>query len=117
MNKLHELTIVDVKELVEGKTVTVSSTDGSTISVNMENAVLIADPEASSDGKITLLEPDTGCKIELDSDNFIESIHGNENAMVVRFSNGMGGLDIEITGKMPFLIHPVTSKYKERAST
>ena len=114
VNKLHELTIMDVKELVEGKTVTVSSTNGSAISVHMKNAVLIADPEAGSDGKITLLEPDTGCKIDLDSDNFIESIHGNENAMVVRFSNGMGGLDIEITGKTLSLIHPITNKYARK---
>lgn len=114
MNKLHELTIMDVKELVEGKTVTVSNTDGSAISVHMKNAVLIADPEAGSDGRITLFEPDTGCKIDLDSDNFIESIHGNENAMVVRFSNGMGGLDIEITGKTSSLIHPITNKYAKK---
>ena len=57
MNKLHELTIMDVKELVEGKTVTVSSTDGSAISVHMKDAVLIADPEAGTDGKITIVEP------------------------------------------------------------
>ena len=114
MNKLHELTIMDVKELVEGKTVTVSNTDGSAISVHMKNAVLIADPEAGSDGRITLFEPDTGCKIDLDSDNFIESVHGNEKAIVVRFSNSMGGLDIEITGKMPSLIHTVTNKYAKK---
>ena len=92
MNKLHELTIMDVKELVEGKTVTVSSTDGSAISVHMKDAVLIADPEAGTDGKITIVEPDTGCKVELDSENLIKSIHGNENVIIIRFSNSMGGL-------------------------
>lgn len=113
MEKLNELTISDVKALTKGKSVTVSSTDGSAISVHMENAVVVADLESGTDGKITLLEPKTGSKVELDSDNSIESIHGNENVIVVRFSNGMGGLDIEIKGKVPCLIHPATNNARK----
>ena len=96
MEKLNELTISDLKELTEGKTVTVSSMNGSAISLHMETAVLIAEPDSGNDGKITFFDPDTGCKVEFDSDNLIESIHGNENVIVVRFSNGMGELDIKI---------------------
>lgn len=115
MERLNELTITDVKELVKGKKVTVSSTEDSAITVHMKEAVVIADPDIGTDGKITLLEPDTGCKVELDSDNMINSIHGNENTIVIRFCNGMGGLDIEITGDVPCLIHPIDkeSNYKE----
>lgn len=111
MEKLNELTIMDVRELVKGKKVTVSSTDNSVITVHMKDAVMIADPDIGTDGQITLLEPDTGCKIELDSDNMINSIHGNENTIVIRFCNGMGGLDIEITGKVSCLIHPVDKEF------
>lgn len=95
---LNELTISDVKELVKGKKVTVSSTEDSALTVHMKEAVVTADPDTGTDGKITLLEPDTGCKIELDSDNLIKSIHGNEDTIVIRFCNDMGRLDIEITG-------------------
>lgn len=111
MEKLNELTIKDVRELVKGKKVTVSSTDNSVITVHMKDAVMIADPDIGTDGQITLLEPDTGCKIELDSDNMINSIHGNENTIVIRFNHCMGGLDIEITGKVSCLIHPVDKEF------
>ena len=111
---MNELTISDVKGITEGKKISVSSTDCNAISVHMENAVLIADQEAGSDGKITLFELETGCKVELDSDSLIESIHGNENVIMVRFSIGMGGLDIEIKGKVTYLIHPATSKYARK---
>ena len=111
MEKLNELTIKDVRELVKGKKVTVSSTDNSVITVHMKDAVMIADPDIGTDGQITLLEPDTGCKIELDSDNMINSIHGNENTIVIRFNHCMGGLDIEITGEKSCLIHPIDKEF------
>lgn len=111
MERLNELTITDVRELVNGRNVTVSSTDDSAIVVHMKEAIMIADPDIGTDGKITLLEIDTGCKIELDCDKMINSIHGNENTIVIRFCNGMGGLDIEITGKVSCLIHPVDKEF------
>lgn len=115
MEKLNELTITDAKELANGRKVTVSSTDDSAIVVHMKEAIMIVDPDIGTDGKITLLEPDTGCKIELDSDKMINSIHGNENTIVIRFCNGMGGLDIAITGEKSCLIHPIDKEfdYKE----
>lgn len=111
MERLNELTITDVRELVNGRNVTVSSTDDSAIVVHMKEAIMIADPDIGTDGKITLLEIDTGCKIELDCDKMINSIHGNENTIVIRFCNGMGGLDVEITGKVSCLIHPVDKEF------
>lgn len=109
MEKLCELTISDVRELTENKRVTASNTGESAMSVHMRNAVVIADPDAGTDGKITLLESDTGCRMELDSDKFIESIHGNENAIIIRFANGLGGLDIEIERNT--LIHTVDKDF------
>lgn len=98
MEKLSELTISDVKELTEGKKVTAISTDNSAISVHMKNAVLIADPDAATDGMITLVEPDTECKIELDSEELIDTIYGNENEITIKFFNNMGSMDIFIVG-------------------
>lgn len=100
MEKMSELTISDVKELTEGKKVTVTDAEDSIISIQMKGAILIADPDASIDGKITLLESDTGCKIELDSDKLIKSIYGNENTIIVQLDKGMGGLVIDITGNI-----------------
>lgn len=109
MEKLSELTIKDVKELTQGKKVSVLSTYDSAISVHMKNALVMADPDAGTDGMVTLLEPGTGCKIELDSDKLIKSIHGNENVIVIRFENGLGGLDIEAMEDL--LIHPIEKEY------
>lgn len=111
MEKLNELTIMDVKELVRDKKATISSTDNSAITVYMKEAFVIANPDSGTDGEIILLEPGTGNKLVLDGDKMINSIHGNKNTIVIRFCNGMGGLDIAITGEKPCLIHPVDKEF------
>lgn len=98
MERLSELTITDVKELTEGKIITVFSTDDSAISVHMKGAVVIADPDSGEDGKIAILIPDTGYKIELDSEKLIDTIYGNENEITIKFFNNMGSMDISIIG-------------------
>lgn len=108
---LSELTIEDVRELVNSRKVTVSSTDNSAMTVHMKDVVMIADPDAGTDGKITLLDPNTGCALELDSNNIIESIHGNKNFIAIRLSQDLGALDIAITGEKPCLIHPMDKKF------
>ena len=96
MEKMSELTISDVKELTEGKKVTVSSMDDSAMSVHMKDAVVIADPDSGVDGKIVILEPKSGNKVELDSDKTIKNIFGNTNVIKILFVNDMGVLDISI---------------------
>jgi len=97
MEKLNELTIKDVKELTEGKTVKVQME--SAMSVHMTDAIVIAEPDSGVDGTIAILMPDTGCKIELDSEGMIDTIYGNENMITITFFNNMGSMDISITGK------------------
>lgn len=70
----------------------------SAMSIQMTDAIVIVDPDSGVDGKIAILMPDTGCKIELDSNDMIESIHGNENDISIIFPNNMGSLDIFIIG-------------------
>lgn len=111
MERLDELTITDLKELVKGKKATISSTDDSAITVDMKEAVVVVDPDAGTDGEITFLEPDTGNRLVLDSDKIINSIHGNENTIIIRFCNCMGGLDVEITGEKSCLIHPIDKEF------
>lgn len=96
MEKMSELTISDVKELTEGKRVTVSSIDDSAMSVHMKDAIVIADPDSGVDGKIVILEPKSGNKVELDSDKTIKNIFGNTNVIKILFVNDMGVLDISI---------------------
>lgn len=98
MEKLNELTISDLKELVAGKKVEVLSKGNNTMRVVMTDAVMIAEPDAGEDGKITILKPANGYKLEMDCNDIVECIHGNENMVTITFSNGMGGLDIQIIG-------------------
>lgn len=98
MEKMSELTISDVKEFTEGKRVKVSSMDDSAMSVHMKDAVIVAQPDLGADGKIILLEPESGYKLELDSDKVIQSIFGNENVIKILFANDMGVFDISIIG-------------------
>ena len=88
MEKMSELTIKDVKELTQGKKV----------KVQMADAIVIADPDYGADGNIAILMPDTGCKIELDSEELIDTIYGNENEITIKFFNNMGSMDIFIVG-------------------
>ena len=94
MEKVSELTISDVKEFTQGRKVKVQME--SAISIQMTEAIVIADP--GNDGKIAILMPDTGCKIELDSEELIDTIYGNENEITIKFFNNMGSMDISIVG-------------------
>lgn len=96
MEKMSELTISDVKELTQGKKVKAQME--SAMSLQMTEAIVIADPDSCNDGKIAILMPDTGCKIELDSEELIETIYGNENEITIKFFNNMGNMDISIVG-------------------
>lgn len=96
MEKMSELTISDVKEFTQGRKVKVQME--SAMSIQMTEAIVIADPDSGNDGKITILMPDTGCKIELDSEKLIDTIYGNENEITIKFFNNMGSMDISIIG-------------------
>ena len=98
MEKMSELTISDVKELTEGKKVKVQMV--SAMSIHMADAIVIAQPDSGADGKIVIVIPDTGCKIELDADELIDTIYGNENEITITFFNNMGSLDISIIGNV-----------------
>lgn len=96
MEKMSELTISDVKEFTEGKKVKVQM--ASAMSLQMTEAIVIADPDFGNDGKISILMPDTGCKIELDSEKLVDTIYGNENEIIIKFFNNMGSMEIYIVG-------------------
>lgn len=96
MEKMSELTISDVKGFTEGKKVKVQM--ASAMSIQMVEAIVIADPDSGNDGKIAILMPDTGCKIELDSEELIDTIYGNENEITIKFFNNMGSMEIFIIG-------------------
>lgn len=93
---MSELTISDVKELTQSKKVKVQMV--SAMSIQMADAIVIADPDSGNDGKVSILMPDTGCKIELDSEKLIDTIYGNENEITIKFFNNMGSMDISIIG-------------------
>lgn len=94
MEKMSELTISDVKELTEGKKVKVQME--SAMSIHMADAIVEADPDSGVDGRISILAPDVGCKIELDADGLIDTIYGNGEGISVILFNNMGSLDISV---------------------
>lgn len=96
MEKMSELAISDVKKLTEGKKVKVQM--ASAMSLQMTEAIVIADPDFGNDGKISILMPDTGCKIELDSEELIDTIYGNDKEIAIKFYNNMGSMNIFIVG-------------------
>ena len=96
MEKMSELTISDVKGFTEGKKVKVQM--ASAMSLQMTEAIVIADPDFGNDGKISILMPDTGCKIELDSEELIDTIYGNDKEIAIKFYNNMGSMNIFIVG-------------------
>lgn len=96
MEKMSELTISDVKGFTEGKKVKVQM--ASAMSLQMTEAIVIADPDFGNDGKISILMPDTGCKIELDSEELIDTIYGNDKEIAIKFYNNMGSINIFIVG-------------------
>ena len=98
MEKMSELSISDVKELTQGKKVKVQM--ASAMSIQITEAIVIADPDSGNDGKIAILMPDTGCKIELDSEELIDTIYGNENEITIKFFNNMGSMEIYIIGEV-----------------
>ncbi len=91
--KMRELTISDVKQLVEGKKVKAHLV--SAIMIEPMDAIVSAIPDAGEDGEIAIIF-DTDCKMELDANKEIESIYGNENEIEITFPNNMGSLYIYI---------------------
>lgn len=108
MEKMCELTIKDIKELTRGKKVKVQMT--SAMSIQITEAIVIADPDSGNDGKIAILMPDTGCKIELDSEELIDTIYGNDEEITIKFYNNMGSMDISIVGDVGTEEDPVINQ-------
>ena len=96
MERIRELTISNVKELTNGKKVKVQMV--SAMSIQMADAIVMAQSDSGEDGMITILMPDTGCKIELDAEGLIDTIYGNEKEITVKFFNNMGSMEIFIIG-------------------
>lgn len=108
MEKMSELTLSDVNELTQGKKVKVQM--ASAMSLQMAEAIVIADPDYGEDGKITIIMSDTGCKIELDSEELIDTIYGNENEITIKFFNNMGSMDIYIVGDADTEENPIINQ-------
>lgn len=90
---MRELTILDIKELVEGKKVRANLV--SAMLIEPMNAVVTAMPDSGEDGTITVSFAD-GMSMKLDASREIESIRGNEREIEIEFPNTMGFLYIYI---------------------
>lgn len=91
--KMRELTISDIKELVEGKKVKAHLV--SAMLIQPMDAIVIAMPDSGEDGTITVSFAD-GMSMKLDASREIESIRGNEREIEIEFPNTMGFLYIYI---------------------
>ena len=90
---MRELTISDIKELVEGKKVKANLV--SAMLIQPMDAIVIAMPDSGEDGMIIVSFAD-GMSMKLDASKEIESIRGNESEIEIEFPNTMGFLYISI---------------------
>lgn len=91
--KMRELTISDIKELVEGKKVKANLV--SAMLIESMDAIVTAMPDYGEDGMIDVSFAD-GISMNLDASNEIEAIRGNEREIEIEFPNTMGFLYISI---------------------
>ena len=104
------MTVAQVKEIVEGKRVTVSGVKNDFMRIDMTNALMIAEPDHGTNGRIVLIKPGTGCRIEMEYDGLIDSISGNKSMFEIRFSGGAGGMDITVCGDVDCMRHKTADR-------
>ena len=92
-SEMRELTISDIKELVEGKKVKAHLV--SAMLIQPMDAIVTALPDSGEDGTITVSFAD-GMSMKLDASREIESIRGNEIEIEIEFPNMMGFLYLSI---------------------
>lgn len=92
-SEMRELTISDIKQLVEGKKVKAHLV--SAMLIEPMDAVVTALPDSGVDGTITVSFAD-GMSMKLDASREIESIRGNEIEIEIEFPNTMGFLYLSI---------------------
>lgn len=92
-SEMRELTIRDIKELVEGKKIKAHLV--SAMLIEPMDAVVTAMPDYGEDGIITVSFAD-GMSMQLDAGKEIEAIRGNEREIEIEFPNTMGFLYIYI---------------------
>lgn len=90
---MRELTIRDIKELVEGKKIKAHLV--SAMLIEPMDAIVTAMPDYGEDGMIDVSFAD-GISMNLDASREIESIRGNEREIEIKFPNTMGFLYIYI---------------------
>lgn len=92
-SEMRELTISDIKELVEGKKVKAHLV--SAMLIEPMDAIVTVMPDYGEDGTITVSFKD-GMSMKLDASKEIEAIRGNEREIEIEFPNTMGFLYIYI---------------------
>lgn len=90
---MRELTISDIKQLVEGKKVKAHLV--SAMLIEPMDAIVTAMPDSGEDGTITVSFKD-GMSMKLDASREIESIRGNEKEIEIEFPNTMGFLYLSL---------------------
>lgn len=92
-SEMRELTISDIKELVEGKKVKAHLV--SAMLIEPMDAIVIAMPDSGEDGTIIVSFAD-GMSMQLNASKEIEAIRGNDSEIEIEFPNTMGFLYIYI---------------------
>lgn len=93
---MEELTLEDVKAIVEGRRVTVTGTGGSCMCITITDALMIVDPDYRTGGAIILIKPGCGIRIRMEADGLIDSVCGNEDVFEILFSDGSGGMEVTV---------------------
>lgn len=107
---MEEMTVEDVRRIVEGKRVTVMATNNDYMCINIADAVMIADPDYGTKGRLILIRRGCGIRIQMEVDGLIGSICGNEDVFEIVFSDGSGGMDVTVYDDTGSTVHGRTGR-------
>ncbi|MBQ2882507.1 MAG: hypothetical protein IJE43_01860 [Alphaproteobacteria bacterium] len=87
--------IEEIKQLKEGITVNVSSSDIGNVTLYLRGCVIKASSEDGVDGEITIYKPNTDMEVSIDFD-IVDEITKQDNIYTLSFRNGLSDVDIEV---------------------
>ena len=95
MEMTREQFIEEIKQLKEGITVNVSSSDIGNVTFYLRGCVIKASEEDGVGGEITIYKPYSDMEVSIDFD-IVDEITKQDNIYTLSFRNGLSDVDIEV---------------------
>ena len=95
MEMTKEQFIKEIKELNEGTTFNISSSDIGNVTLYLCGCLIKASLEDGVDGELTIFKPYTDMEVSIDFD-IVDYITKQDNIYTLSFRNGLTDVDIEV---------------------